>query len=98
MNCSPARGYKCCCIATRTSLPPRWADRQDGCGELGAPGWLDPGGISMMGGLGVWRTKPVLSGASCGSFPAWSGGGVRGQEQPGGRWLLVLAERGRGVT
>jgi quaternary ammonium compound-resistance protein SugE len=76
------------------NLPPRWADRQDGSGELGAPGWLDPGGISMMGGLGIWRTKSLLSGASCRSFSAWSGGGVRGQEQPGGRRLLVLRQRG----
>jgi quaternary ammonium compound-resistance protein SugE len=64
--------------------------------SLARPAGWTRDGISIMGGLGMWRTQSLLSGASCRSFSAWSGGGVRGQEQPGGRWLLVLRQRGEG--
>jgi quaternary ammonium compound-resistance protein SugE len=76
------------------SLPPRWADRQDDSGELGAPGRLDPGGISIMGGLGIWRTKSDSTRRELLEFPGPAARRVRGQEQSGGPWLLVLWQRG----
>ena len=81
------------------SLPPRWADRQDGSGELTSPGWLaGPGGISMTGSLGIWRTRSLPSGASCWSFPAWRAGVyvARNSRAPAGCWCC--GREGRGVT